>query len=157
MPPVFPGVQANTLPDLARALGLNADAFMATLDAYNAACRPGRFDHTTLDDCRTEGLGAGEDALGPSARHAALLRLCAEAGVTFTYLGLETDATAAVRFAGRASPNLFVAGEMMAGNVLGQGYTAGVGMSIGTAFGASPARRRPRGRDGSAACRRLTR
>jgi len=24
---------------------------------------------------------------------------------------------------------------MMAGNVLGQGYTAGVGMSIGTAFG----------------------
>ncbi|HOA93659.1 MAG TPA: FAD-binding dehydrogenase, partial [Quisquiliibacterium sp.] len=29
----------------------------------------------------------------------------------------------------------FVAGEMMAGNVLGKGYTAGVGMSIGTAFG----------------------
>jgi tricarballylate dehydrogenase len=40
-----------------------------------------------------------------------------------------------VRFGGRPSPNLFVAGEMMAGNVLGQGYTAGVGMSIGTAFG----------------------
>ena len=33
------------------------------------------------------------------------------------------------------SSNLFVAGEMMAGNVLGKGYTAGVGMSIGTAFG----------------------
>jgi tricarballylate dehydrogenase len=30
---------------------------------------------------------------------------------------------------------LFVAGEMMAGNVLGKGYTAGVGMTIGTAFG----------------------
>jgi tricarballylate dehydrogenase len=30
---------------------------------------------------------------------------------------------------------LFVAGEMMSGNVLGKGYTAGVGMSIGTAFG----------------------
>jgi tricarballylate dehydrogenase len=56
-------------------------------------------------------------------------------GVTFTYLGLKTDVTAAVRFGGQPSPNLFVAGEMMAGNVLGQGYTAGVGMSIGTAFG----------------------
>ena len=56
-------------------------------------------------------------------------------GVTFTYLGLKTDATAAVHFGCQASPNLFVAGEMMAGNVLGQGYTAGVGMSIGTAFG----------------------
>jgi len=40
-----------------------------------------------------------------------------------------------VRFGGQSSPNLFVAGEMMVGNVLGKGYTAGVGMSIGTAFG----------------------
>ncbi|MBP8175163.1 MAG: FAD-binding dehydrogenase, partial [Sphaerotilus sp.] len=56
-------------------------------------------------------------------------------GVTFTYLGLKTDDQAAVHFGGRPSDNLFVAGEMMAGNVLGQGYTAGVGMSIGTAFG----------------------
>ncbi|MDT4857617.1 precorrin 3B synthase CobZ [compost metagenome] len=55
--------------------------------------------------------------------------------MTFTYLGLRTDDTAAVRFNDQPSSNLFVAGEMMAGNVLGQGYTAGVGMSIGTAFG----------------------
>ena len=40
-----------------------------------------------------------------------------------------------MHFAGRPSRNLFVAGEMMAGNVLGKGYTAGVGMSIGTTFG----------------------
>jgi len=55
--------------------------------------------------------------------------------VTFTYLGLKTDEDSAVRFGGVPSKNLFVAGEMMAGNVLGKGYTAGVGMSIGTAFG----------------------
>ena len=30
---------------------------------------------------------------------------------------------------------MFAAGEINAGNVLGKGYTAGVGMSIGTAFG----------------------
>ena len=30
---------------------------------------------------------------------------------------------------------LFAAGELMSGNVLGKGYTAGVGMTIGTAFG----------------------
>jgi tricarballylate dehydrogenase len=48
---------------------------------------------------------------------------------------LKTDDTAAVRFNNQPSPNLFVAGEMMAGNVLGKGYTAGVGMTIGTAFG----------------------
>ena len=48
---------------------------------------------------------------------------------------MHTDDTAAVRFNNQPSDNLFVAGEMMAGNVLGKGYTAGVGMSIGTAFG----------------------
>lgn len=41
----------------------------------------------------------------------------------------------AICFNGRASANLFAAGEIMAGNVLGKGYTAGVGMTIGTIFG----------------------
>ena len=54
---------------------------------------------------------------------------------TITYLGVKVNEQAAVHFAGQASPNLFAAGEIMAGNVLGQGYTAGVGMTIGTAFG----------------------
>jgi tricarballylate dehydrogenase len=40
-----------------------------------------------------------------------------------------------VHFANQPSPNLFAAGEVMAGNVLGKGYLAGVGMTIGTVFG----------------------
>src|SRR6187455_573459 len=39
MPPVFPGVKANSLPELARALGLPEQRFMQTLNDYNAACR----------------------------------------------------------------------------------------------------------------------
>jgi len=31
--------------------------------------------------------------------------------------------------------NLFAAGEIMAGNILGRGYLAGFGMTIGTVFG----------------------
>ena len=56
-------------------------------------------------------------------------------GVTFTYLGVGVDTQAAVLFKHQPSHNLFAAGEVMAGNVLGQGYTAGVGMTIGTVFG----------------------
>ena len=56
-------------------------------------------------------------------------------GITFTYLGVKVNTEAAVHFGGKPSSNLFAAGEVMAGNVLGKGYTAGVGMSIGTAFG----------------------
>jgi tricarballylate dehydrogenase len=135
MPPVFPGVKADTLPELARALGLPVEPFMETVNAYNAACRPGTFDHTKLDDCHTEGLT-------PSKTHWALpldkppfYGYALRPGITFTYLGLKVNDRAQVHFGGTPSANLFVAGEMMAGNVLGKGYTAGVGMSIGTAFG----------------------
>ncbi|HWS74804.1 MAG TPA: FAD-binding protein, partial [Quisquiliibacterium sp.] len=135
MPPVFPGVRAQTLPELARGLGLDEAAFMATMNAYNVACRPGSFDHTVLDDCRTEGLEPAKTHWARPIDTSPFFGYALRPGVTFTYLGLRTDETAAVRFGGRPSPNLFVAGEMMAGNVLGKGYTAGVGMSIGTAFG----------------------
>jgi tricarballylate dehydrogenase len=33
------------------------------------------------------------------------------------------------------APNIFAAGEIMAGNILGKGYLAGLGMTIGTVFG----------------------
>jgi tricarballylate dehydrogenase len=135
MPPVFPGTVADTLPELARQLGLDEATFLQTIADYNAACRVGRFDHTALDDCHTEGLAPAKThwarPIDTAPFHAYPLR----PGITFTYLGLKVDDTAAVRFGDRPSPNLFVAGEMMAGNVLGKGYTAGVGMSIGTAFG----------------------
>ena len=36
---------------------------------------------------------------------------------------------------GRPSANIFAAGEIMAGNVLGRGYAAGIGMTIGSVFG----------------------
>ncbi len=135
MPPVFPGVQADTLPELAQQLGLDVPAFMRTLKDYNAACRVGLFDHTALDNCHTEDLRPAKTHWARPIDTAPFYGYALKPGVTFTYLGLKTDATSAVRFDNQPSDNLFVAGEMMAGNVLGKGYTAGVGMSIGTAFG----------------------
>jgi tricarballylate dehydrogenase len=135
MPPVFPGVKANSLPELAAQLGLDEETFMHTLNGYNAACQPGAFDHTALDDCRTNDVMPAKTHWARPIDTAPFYGYALKPGVTFTYLGLKTDQTAAVHFGGQASANLFVAGEMMAGNVLGKGYTAGVGMSIGTAFG----------------------
>jgi tricarballylate dehydrogenase len=135
MPPVFPGTQADSLEALAGKLGLDPAQFVQTLQAYNSACRAGDFDHTALDDCHTDGLVPAKTHWARPLDTAPFYGYALRPGVTFTYLSLKVDAGAAVRFGGRASPNLFVAGEMMAGNVLGKGYTAGVGMSIGTAFG----------------------
>ena len=135
MPPVFPGTRADSLPELAQKLGLHAPTFMQTMNDYNAACRVGSFDHTVLDDCHTEQLTPAKTHWARPVDKGPFHGYAVKPGVTFTYLGLKTDDSAAVFFGGIPSPNLFVAGEMMAGNVLGKGYTAGVGMSIGTAFG----------------------
>jgi tricarballylate dehydrogenase len=135
MPPVFPGLKADTLPELASLLGLDVQAFMRTVDDYNAACRVGTFDHSVLDDCHTEGLVPAKTHWARPIDTGPFYAYAVRPGVTFTYLGLKVDTRSAVHFSGEPSPNLFVAGEMMAGNVLGKGYTAGVGLAIGTAFG----------------------
>ena len=124
--------------------------FMQTVRAYNAACRRG-----TLRPHRARRLPhrrprAAEDRTGRGRIDTPpFYGYALRPGITFTYLGLKTDASAAVHFGGRPSDNLFVAGEMMAGNVLGQGYTAGVGMSIGTAFGRIAGAQAARGRVGT--------
>ena len=135
MPPVFPGVKADTLPELARKLGLDEATFMRTINDYNAACRVGKFDHTVLDDCHTEGVTPSKTHWARPLDTAPFYGYALRPGITFTYLGLKVNEDSAVHFGGQPSDNLFVAGEMMAGNVLGKGYTAGVGMAIGTAFG----------------------
>ncbi|MBP0629598.1 FAD-dependent tricarballylate dehydrogenase TcuA [Cupriavidus sp. AcVe19-1a] len=135
MPPVFPGEKADTLPELARKLGLPEAQFLRTVQDYNAACRAGTFDHTALDDCHTEGLAPAKTHWARPLDQAPFYGYALRPGITFTYLGLKVNERAQVHFGGKPSGNLFVAGEMMAGNVLGKGYTAGVGMSIGTAFG----------------------
>jgi len=135
MPPVFPGEKADSLAQLARQLNLDEAAFAETVNAYNAACRVGRFDHAVLDDCHTEGLTPAKTHWAQPIDTAPFYGYALKPGITFTYLGMKVNAQAAVHFGGQPSPNLFAAGEIMAGNVLGKGYTAGVGMTIGTAFG----------------------
>jgi tricarballylate dehydrogenase len=135
MPPVFPGIKTQSLAEMGRELGLDVDKFVATIEAYNAACRVGTFNHEIQDDCHTEGLSPPKTHWARPLDTPPYFGYALKPGITFTYLGLKVDDHAAVHFAGRPSPNLFAAGEVMAGNVLGKGYTAGVGMTIGTAFG----------------------
>jgi tricarballylate dehydrogenase len=120
---------------LARAIGLDEAKFVETIETYNAACRVGTFNHAVLDDCHTEGLTPAKTHWAQPLNKPPFYAYALRPGITFTYLGLKVNEESAVHFGGKASPNLFVAGEMMAGNVLGKGYTAGVGMAIGTAFG----------------------
>jgi tricarballylate dehydrogenase len=136
MPSIFPPVRSDTLEGLAQALGLEPAALRQTVAAYNAACTPGAFDPARHDGRRTQGLEPDKTNWARPIDTAPFYGYPLRPGITFTYLGVTIDETARVRMAdGRPSLNIWAAGEIMAGNVLGQGYLAGIGMTIGTVFG----------------------
>lgn len=135
MPPVFPGCQADSLEALARELGVPEEQFKRTIEVFNRSCRSAEFNHQVLDDCHTVGLEPPKSHWAQPIDTPPYSGYAIRPGITFTYLGLKTDETSAVHFDGSPSPNLYVAGEMMAGNVLGEGYLGGFGMAIGTVFG----------------------
>ncbi|GFE63229.1 FAD-dependent tricarballylate dehydrogenase TcuA [Litoreibacter roseus] len=136
MPSVFPPETADTLEDLAAKIDLDPQTVKETIAAFNAACLPGSFDHTVHDDCRTEGLEPPKSHWARPIDTGPYYAYTLRPGITFTYMGVKVNRDARMVMAdGSVSPNLFAAGEIMAGNILGQGYLAGIGMTIGSVFG----------------------
>ncbi|MBM0205415.1 FAD-dependent tricarballylate dehydrogenase TcuA, partial [Micromonospora sp. STR1s_5] len=136
MPSLFPPIEAGSIGELATKLGLDPAALTATVDGFNAAVRPGTFDDKILDDCRTEGLDPPKTHWAIKIETAPFYAYPVRPGITFTYLGTRVNRDSRMIMAdGRPSANMFAAGEIMAGNVLGRGYAAGIGMTIGAVFG----------------------
>ena len=135
MPSVFPPLAAASIRELATLIGVPASSLAATVERFNGAVRPGTFDHEVLDDCRTDGLLPNKTHWAQRLDTPPFWAYPLRPGITFTYLGVTVDDRARVVFGGHPAPNIFAAGEIMAGNILGKGYVAGVGMTIGTVFG----------------------
>ena len=136
MPSVFPPIVSDSIEDLAAKLELDPEALKHTLGSFNGAVRPGAFDPTTLDDCRTEGLTPEKTHWARAISEPPFYAYPLRPGITFTYLGVRVNERAEIIMDdGRPAENMFAAGEIMAGNVLGKGYLAGIGMTIGAVFG----------------------
>jgi len=135
MPSVFPATSADTLSELCQKLGLPEEQALATLDTFNRACSTGEFHPTELDGLSTTDLSPNKTNWARPINQPPYYGYELRPGVTFTYLGVNVDEAARITFAGLPSDNMFAAGEIMAGNILGEGYLAGFGMTIGTVFG----------------------
>src|SRR5947209_2219510 len=136
MPTLFPPIAGQTIAELAGKLDLDPAALDKTITEFNAAVQPGTFDHTILDDCRTEGITPPKTHWARKIETAPFLAYPVRPGITFTYLGTRVNRQSRmVMKDGKPSANMFAAGEIMAGNVLGKGYAAGMGMTIGSVFG----------------------
>ncbi len=136
MPTLFPPIEGGSIAELAAKLELDPASLEKTIVEFNAAVRSGTFDHTILDDCRTEGITPPKTHWARRIETPPYLAYPVRPGITFTYLGTRVNRQARmVMKDGKPSANMFAAGEIMAGNVLGKGYAAGIGMTIGSVFG----------------------
>jgi tricarballylate dehydrogenase len=136
MPSVFHPVEAGSVAELATRLGIDPDAVVASVDEYNRAIQPGTFDPGELDDCHTVGLTPPKSHWAVPIEQPPFYGYPLRPGITFTYMGVTVDERARIiMHDGRPSPNMTAAGELMAGNVLGRGYLAGFGLTIGAVFG----------------------
>jgi tricarballylate dehydrogenase len=134
LPTALPPIRAGSIPALATALGLDAAALETTIRNFNAATDAA--DDLPLRDRCTTGLtppkSRGAVALVAPPFAAYPLR----PGVTFTHFGVAVDEQMRVlRKDGRPVRNAFAAGMIMAANVLGDGYLAGLGVTLSTVFG----------------------
>lgn len=136
MPSAFPPFEAQTIEGLACAVGLDPERLAHTVRAFNDAVVDGTFDPMRLDDCRTEGLTPPKSHWALPIATPPFRAWPLRPGITFTYMGVRVDADARVVLEdGSRLENVFAAGEIMSGNVLGKGYLAGFGMTLGTVFG----------------------
>ena len=136
MPSVFPPIKADTLEELAGKMGLPQTELRKTVDEFNAACGDtSAFHPTELDGVATTDLTPPKTNWARPITEPPFYGYSLRTGVTFTYLGLKVDENAQCSTAAGPIRNLWAAGETMAGSILGQGYLAGFGMTIGTVFG----------------------
>ncbi|WP_305988317.1 FAD-dependent tricarballylate dehydrogenase TcuA [Roseibium sp. MMSF_3544] len=136
MPSVFPPIKADTLEELAEKMELPADRLRETVETFNAACGDtSNFHPTELDGVKTTGINLPKTNWARPIDTPPFYGYSLRTGVTFTYLGFKVDENAQCSTDTGPIRNLWAAGETMAGSILGQGYLAGFGMTIGTVFG----------------------
>jgi tricarballylate dehydrogenase len=134
LPSALAPLKADTIGALATELGLDPLALENTVREFNAAIT------STGDVSPAESGTAGLDP--PKSRGAAPIAVPPFAaypmrpGVTFTHFGVAVDEhMRVITNDDRSLRNVFAAGMIMAANVLGEGYLAGLGVTLCAVFG----------------------
>jgi len=116
MPTLYPPIGAPNIRELAVKLTLDPEAFEKTVRDFNAAVRPGTFDDTILDDCRTEGITPPKSHWARRIEAAPFHAYPVRPGITFTYLATRVNKEARMLMKdGKPSANMFAAGEIKIG------------------------------------------
>jgi tricarballylate dehydrogenase len=126
---------ADTIPELASALGIDVDGLTRTVDDFNASVQPGKFDPTRLDGKGTTGIEPPKSNWAQAIDTPPYLGYAVTCGITFTFGGLRVDARAQVLDGDeRPMRGLFAAGEL-AGGLFYFNYAGGSGLMAGAVLG----------------------
>jgi tricarballylate dehydrogenase len=130
------GARADSLEDLAGALGIDAAALGETVAAFNAAVRDEvPFDPAVKDGRGTAGVDPPKSNWAQPLDEPPFWGFAVTCGITFTFGGVHIDPQARVLdAAGAPIPGLYAAGELVGGLFHGN-YPGGTGLTAGTVFG----------------------
>jgi tricarballylate dehydrogenase len=128
-------VEAPTVPELARRLGIDPATLAATVDEFNASIDTTVAFDPTVKVGRVARVDPPKSNWASPLDHAPFYAYPVTCGITFTFGGLRGDADARVLDeGGRPIPGLFVCGEMLGGLFSGN-YPGGSGLAAGMVFG----------------------
>ena len=127
--------KAQTIEELAEALGVDRRGLMATVSRFNAAVQDGDFDPTVLDGKGTSGIEPPKSNWALPLDTPPYLGYPVTCGITFTFGGLKIDRQARVLDTESAViPGLYAAGELV-GGLFYHNYPGGAGLMAGAVFG----------------------
>jgi tricarballylate dehydrogenase len=129
-----PAIEAPTIAELAKKLGIPADMFERTVREYNSACQQGTFDAKRLDGLATSGLHPRKSNWARPIDSPPYKAYPIISSIVFTFGGLKTDAAGrVVNKQGDAIPGLYAVGETQ-GLYYGN-YTGATSVLKGLVFG----------------------
>jgi len=127
-------VTADTISELATALGLDPDALEDTISAFNAATGPGAFDPYSFDGKSTVGLTPPKSNWAVPIESPPYIAYPLTCAICFTFGGIRTDSQArVVTPGGTPIPGLYAAGEVT--GLYYHYYPAGTSVIRGVTFG----------------------
>lgn len=127
---------ADTLPELARKLGIDVDAFVQTVEEFNASVQADvPFNPAVKDGRGTVGIFPPKSNWAQPIDTPPYVGYAVTCGITFTFGGVHVTTNAEVLDqAGRPIPGLFSCGEMV-GGLFYHNYPGGTGLMSGAVFG----------------------
>jgi tricarballylate dehydrogenase len=133
-PTALAPIRAGTIAALAGALHLEPAALEATVREFNTATIAA--NDVPLNERSTTGLTPPKSRGAVALTEPPFAAYPLRPGITFTHFGVTVDKSMrVVKIDGTHLPNVFAAGMVMAANVLGGGYLAGLGVALSAVFG----------------------